>query len=87
MENTSEPANFGHLLGGYDAGYYGYAWSLVYAKDLFGQFKEHGLLNSELGMKLRKQVLSQGSMRKSMESIKEFLGREPSNEEFIKSIC
>jgi len=32
-------------------------------------------------------VLSQGSMRKSMESIKEFLGREPSNEEFIKSIC
>jgi thimet oligopeptidase len=46
IPNTSEPASFGHLMGGYDAGYYGYAWSLVYAKDLFGVFKEHGLLNS-----------------------------------------
>lgn len=87
VPNTSEPANFGHLMGGYDAGYYGYAWSLVYAKDLFSKFKEHGLLNGELGMKLRKEVLAKGSMRKSMDSIRIFLDREPSNEEFIKSIC
>jgi thimet oligopeptidase len=84
---TSEPANFGHLMGGYDAGYYGYAWSLVYAKDLFSEFKKKGMLNSELGMKLRKEVLSKGSIRKSLESIIVFLGREPSNDEFIESIC
>jgi thimet oligopeptidase len=86
IPNTSEPASFGHLMGGYDAGYYGYAWSLVYAKDLFGVFKEHGLLNPELGQKLRYQVLAQGSIRKSMESVKEFLGREPNSREFIRSI-
>jgi len=84
---TSEPANFGHLMGGYDAGYYGYAWSLVYAKDLFSEFKKNGMLNSELGMKLRKEVLSKGSIRKSLDSIIKFLGREPSNDEFIESIC
>lgn len=84
---TSEPANFGHLMGGYDAGYYGYAWSLVYAKDLFSEFKKKGMLNSELGMKLRKEVLSKGSIRKSLDSIIKFLGREPSNDEFIESIC
>jgi thimet oligopeptidase len=87
LEGTNEVARFGHLMGGYDAGYYGYAWSLVYAKDLFSKFKSNGLLNTELGIKLREQVLSQGSIRKSMESITEFLGREPTNEEFIKSIC
>ena len=84
---TSEPSNFCHLMGGYDAGYYGYAWSLVYAKDLFSEFKKKGMLNSELGMKLRKEVLSKGSMRKSLDSIIVFLGREPSNDEFINSIC
>jgi len=87
IDGTSEPASFGHLMGGYDAGYYGYAWSLVYAKDLFGKFKTFGLLNPELGIKLRDQVLAQGSIRKSMDSIREFLDREPSDEEFIKSIC
>jgi Zn-dependent oligopeptidase len=85
LEGTNEVASFGHLMHGYDAGYYGYAWSLVYAKDLFSKFK-NDLLNPELGMKLRKQVLSQGSMRKSMDSIKEFLGREPNNDEFINSL-
>ena len=85
IPNTSEPANFGHLMGGYDAGYYGYAWSLVYAKDLFTKFKSN-LLDSDMGMKLRMEVLSKGSIRNSMESIRLFLGREPSNEAFIESI-
>jgi len=85
IPNTSEPASFGHLMGGYDAGYYGYAWSLVYAKDLFSVFKNN-LLDPELGMKLRMVVLSKGSIRDSMESIRLFLGREPNNEAFIKSL-
>lgn len=84
--NTSEPASFGHLMGGYDAGYYGYLWSLVYAKDLFSKFKSNKLLDTELGVKLRNEVLSQGSIRKSMESIKIFLERDHTSDEFIKSI-
>jgi thimet oligopeptidase len=73
-------------MGGYAAGYYGYAWSLVYAKDLFSVFKDGKLLDQELGIRFRDQVLSQGSLRKSMESIKIFLGREPSSDAFINSI-
>ena len=86
LPNTSEPASFGHLLGGYDAGYYGYAWSLVYAKDLFSEFKTNGLLNSSLGKKLREEILSLGSIRKSIDSVKIFLAREPNSNEFINSI-
>jgi len=86
IDGTSEPASFSHIMGGYDAGYYGYAWSLVYAKDLFSVFNDNKLLDTELGLRLRKEILSQGSIRKSIESVKIFLGRDPSNKLFIDSI-
>jgi Zn-dependent oligopeptidase len=86
LPTTSEPASFGHLLGGYDSGYYGYAWSLVYAKDLFGEFKSKGLLNTDLGKKLRNEILAPGSIRKSIDSMRIFLNREPNSNEFINSI-
>jgi Zn-dependent oligopeptidase len=85
MENTNEIASFGHLMGGYDAGYYGYLWSLVYAKDLFSKF-EGKELDTTLGVKLRDEVLAYGSIRKSIDSIKIFLEREPNSDAFLKSI-
>jgi Zn-dependent oligopeptidase len=85
LENTNEMASFGHLMGGYESGYYGYLWSLVYAKDLFSMFKGKEL-DEELGMKLREEVLSYGSIRDSSVSIRKFLGREPSSEYFFMSL-
>jgi Zn-dependent oligopeptidase len=85
QENTNSLASFGHLMGGYDAGYYGYLWSLVYAKDLFTKFIDHEL-DSHIGIEYRDEVLSQGSIRPSMKSIKIFLNREPNENAFIESI-
>lgn len=85
QENTNSLASFGHLMNGYDAGYYGYLWSLVYAKDLFTRFIGNEL-DSNIGIEFRDKVLSQGSIRPSMESIKIFLQRDPNEDAFIKSI-
>ena len=85
MEGTNDIASFGHLMHGYDAGYYGYMWSLAYAKDLFSAFQGKEV-DPELGQRFKEQVLSQGSIRSSMDSVREFLGREPNEEAFIQSI-
>jgi thimet oligopeptidase len=72
-------------MDGYDAKYYSYLWSLVYAKDLFTKFNGKEL-DSEIGNLFKKEILSQGSIRPSMESIKIFLNREPNMDAFINSI-
>ena len=85
LENTNTITSFGHLFGGYASGYYGYLWSLVYAKDLFSKFKDNEL-NSELGSELKEKVLSWGGIRDSVVSMKEFLNREPNSDFFINSL-
>ncbi len=86
QENTHFAASFGHLLGGYGAGYYSYLWSEVFADDMFSRFKKEGVLNPAVGMDYRKKILEQGSERPEMESMKDFLGREPNNEAFLNKI-
>lgn len=85
-EGTQWIAGFGHLMGGYDAGYYGYLWSEVYAQDMFTKFEKNGLLNEEWGMRYRTMILEQGSSKDEMELIKTFLGREPNEEAFYRKI-
>ncbi|MEZ4818520.1 MAG: M3 family metallopeptidase [Bdellovibrionota bacterium] len=46
LEGTYDQASFGHLMG-YDAGYYGYMWSSVYAFDMFSLFEEKGILDEK----------------------------------------
>ncbi|MFM8316222.1 MAG: M3 family metallopeptidase, partial [Deltaproteobacteria bacterium] len=57
QEGTHPQASFGHLMGGYDSGYYGYMWSKVFAQDLFSRFETEGLLNSETGKDYVKWIL------------------------------
>jgi len=76
---------FGHLTG-YQAGYYGYQWSLVYACDMFQRFKELGLLNPEAGMHYRKTILSKGGTRDGMDLVKDYLGREPDYGAYLKHL-
>lgn len=80
------PAGFGHIGGGYDAGYYSYLWALVYAQDAFSEFERHGITNKELGMKWRREVLEKGSSEDELKLVRNFLGRKPSNRAFLKEL-
>jgi FKBP-type peptidyl-prolyl cis-trans isomerase len=77
--------SFGHLTG-YQAGYYGYLWSLVYAQDMFKRFQELGMLSPEAGAYYREKILSKGGTEDSLDLVREYLGREPSMEAFLKSL-
>lgn len=84
-EGSLMPAGFGHMVG-YDSGYYSYLWAIVFAFDVFGEFKKSSLLSSSIGQKLRKEILEKGSSRDEMESLKKFLGRNPNDGEFVQSL-
>jgi thimet oligopeptidase len=76
-DEIHQPASFGHLMGGYDAGYYGYLWSKVYAMEITGEFKRDGMTNRTTGLRFRQEVLSQGNMQDGTVLLQNFLGREP----------
>lgn len=75
-------AGFGHLVG-YQAGYYGYMWSLVYAADMFQRFKELGMLSPEAGAYYRKKILARGGTIEEIDMVKDYLGREPRMDAFL----
>ena len=78
-------SSFGHLTG-YQAGYYGYMWSLVYAQDMFQRFQELGMLNPDAGAYYREKILSKGGTEDSLDLVRDYLGREPSMDAFLESL-
>ncbi|WP_456377026.1 M3 family metallopeptidase [Thiolapillus sp.] len=87
-ENTAFVASFGHLGGGYDAGYYGYAWADAISADMASVFKKapRGLMDKKVGLRLRNEIYAVGGSREIDESIRSFLQREPSLEPFFEFI-
>ena len=83
---TIPQASFGHIMGGYDAGYYGYLWSEVIAEDFFSEFKKHGVFNPQIGLKFRREILEKGSTIEEEDMVRNFLGRPVENEPFLHSI-
>ena len=79
-------ATFGHLIGGYDAGYYGYLSSQVYSMDMFDSVFKKDPMDPKEGRRYRRTVLEKGGSRDEMESLVEFLGREPSSDAFYKEL-
>lgn len=77
-------AGMGHYMGGYDAGYYGYLFSDVYASNMFYKmFGEENVLKQENGVKYRKRMLEPGSSEDSMVLLMDFMEEEPDNKYFL----
>ncbi|WP_312100085.1 M3 family metallopeptidase [Acinetobacter venetianus] len=85
VPTTEFPGQFGHIMGGYQVGYYGYMWSEVMALDMLSAFGNN-LNNPEVGQRYRQTILSQGSQKPAQALVEDFLGRKPDNKAFFDEI-
>jgi thimet oligopeptidase len=79
-------AQFEHLAGGYNAGYYGYLWAKAIGLDMATRFKKEGMRNQKTGADYRKWILEQGDAYDADVLVEGFLGRKYSTDAFIKSL-
>ncbi len=85
VDGTAPDAGFGHLVN-YAAGYYSYLWGEVYAQDVFSVFEKNGIMDKAMGEKLLNGILVKGGSEDEYEMVKKFLGRDPNQNAFLKSI-
>jgi len=84
-EGTFLLGAFGHLFGGYDAGYYGYLWAEVIGDDMVGRFEREGILSSAVGREFRTAVLERGGTVDGDDLVEAFLGRPADPESFLRA--
>lgn len=68
---------FGHMTGGYSAGYYSYLNSEIMDADAFAAFKENGLFDKATAESFRENILSKGGTIDALEMYINFRGQEP----------
>ena len=69
--------SFGHIVGGYSAGYYSYKWAEVLDADAFEMFEEKGIFDRETAHKFKSEILCKGGSEHPMTLYKRFRGRRP----------
>jgi len=82
-DDTNHLGAFGHLLGGYDAAYYGYLWAEIIGDDLFSRFEEEGVLSNKVGVDYKEKILRPGGTKPAQDIVEEFLGRPWGDESFL----
>ena len=76
---------FGHITGGYAAGYYSYLWANVLDNDAFEAFKENGIFDQHTAWLFRSNVLEKGDSEDAMILYRNFRGAEPQLEPMLKN--
>lgn len=77
-------AGWSHM-GDYDAGYYSYLWSKVFALDMYTLFKKNPL-DAGVGRRYRDTVLAPGSSKHETQLVQGFLQRAPSDAAFLEFV-
>ena len=82
-DDINHLAAFGHLLGGYDAAYYGYLWAEIIGDDLFSKFENEGILSNQVGVEYKNKILKPGGTVPAENMVKNFLGRKWNDKAFL----
>ncbi|KAI9465435.1 Metalloprotease [Lactarius psammicola] len=82
-KRSAGQGSFAHLIRGYDVGYYGYSYSLVFAADMYRTVFKEDPLDATRGDRYRKSILLPGGSREELDSLEEFLGRPANSDAFI----
>jgi Zn-dependent oligopeptidase len=85
-EGTLQSSAFAHIAGMYDAGFYSYLWAQVFGDDLFSAFAAEGILSAQVGRRYRATVLEPSWSVPGMDRVRNFLGREPSEQAFLERL-
>lgn len=87
VPGTHPQSGFEHIMDlGYDAGYYGYLWSKVYAQDLFTRFQHDGLESPVVGHAYRQDILAPAMTYEPDEEVRTFLGRPMNPDAFYAAL-
>ena len=87
VSNKSILRRFSHLFSsptGYASAYYSYKWSEVLEADAFSRFEKEGILNTQTGYSLKKELLSRGNSQDVDILFQKFLGRKANPESLLK---
>ncbi len=83
-EGTCMLASFGHLMGGYDAGYYGYLWAEALGDDMWSRFEREGILSPAVGAAYRHTILEPNGSESGDAMFAAFVGRAPSTAAWLR---
>ncbi|MDT8402776.1 MAG: M3 family metallopeptidase [Bacteroidales bacterium] len=77
---------FGHIIGGYDSGYYSYDWAAVLDHDAYEAFKEKGIFDRETAQSFRENILEKNGTMDAMQMYVNFRGREPERTPLLRNL-
>jgi len=83
-DGTFMLGSFGHLMNGYDAGYYGYLWAEVIGDDMWGRFADEGITSPAVGAAYRRAILEPNGSLPGDELVAGFLGRQASVQNYLR---